>query len=618
MKKIIDWFKRHMPTKRKIIQLYAALLFNANIKGYITGSIYTGPLKNICAPGINCYSCPGASASCPLGALQNALASSNKRLPYYLFGIILLYGIIAGRWICGWLCPFGWIQELLHKIPTPKLKKGKITRILSYFKYVILVVFVFIFPLMYMLRDVPLPAFCKYICPAGTIEGAVGLLANKVNDSMFSMLGPLFTWKFVLLVSFLVASVFIYRFFCRFFCPLGALYGLFNKISFFGIKLEKSKCTNCSLCVSKCKMDIAHVGDQECISCGECIDVCPTGAISWKGSKIILHENEIVPTEDTTPIGVNNQQTEQTDHSATKTKKRFGIKKKTLQIIAAVLMVALLGGALVYYNFLHEDAPVTLPTEDSIDFTKELVFELSPDGSSYTVVGIDDTNDTVVYIPSVYSDKPVSAISSGAFKNKTQFESIYIPYSVTTVGAGAFEGCSDLRILCEAQSKPEGFVDGWCVSESKVVYTGSAVGMLCPTYTLDLYNGEKFNVKDNYGKLTVINFWGTWCTPCVAELPHFNRIASEYEGQLSVVAIHSPLDVETGGPYIEDKYPGTKMIIAKDVSVGGKDYYYSLLGGKSSYPMTLILDEDGVILFHIEGGLDYDTLKTYIDFFLES
>lgn len=615
MRKIIDWFKRHMPTKRKIIQLYAALLFNANIKGFITGSIYTGPLKNVCAPGINCYSCPGASAACPLGALQNSLASSNKRLPYYVFGIILLYGIIAGRWICGWLCPFGWIQELLHKIPTPKLKKGKITRILSYFKYVILVVFVFIFPLMYMLRDVPLPGFCKYICPAGTIEGAVGLLANKVNDSMFSMLGPLFTWKFVLLVGFIVASVFIYRFFCRFFCPLGALYGLFNKISFFGIKLEKSKCTNCSLCVSKCKMDINHVGDQECISCGECIDVCPTGAISWKGSKIILHENEITPTDGATPIGVVNDQDASSEPKAKK--KRFGIKKKPLQIIAAILMIALLGGAIVHYNFLHEDAPVTLPTEENTDGTKELVYSLSEDGGYYIVTGIDDTEDTVITIPSVYSGKPVAAIAADAFKDKTQFETVYIPYSVTDIAAGAFGGCTEIKILCEVQSKPEGWLDGWCESSAAVTFTGSDVGMLCPTYTLELYNGETFNVKENRGSLTVINFWGTWCTPCVAELPHFDRIASEYDGQLSVIAIHSPLNVETGGPYIDEKYPGTKMIIAKDVSINGKDYYYSLLGGVSSYPMTLILDKDGIVLFRTEGGLEYETLKMFIDIYLE-
>ena len=293
MKRLWNWLKAHIPTKRKLIQLYAALLTNANLKGYTPGNIYKGSLKNLCTPGLNCYSCPGAVGACPLGSLQNALAASGKTAPYYVFGILLLYGLLFGRWICGFLCPFGLIQELLHKIPTPKLNKSRVTRVLSYFKYVILVFFVFILPIMYAFRNFPLPGFCKYVCPAGTLEGAMGLLSNSVNESYLRMLGPLFTWKFLLMVSFLVACVFIFRFFCRFFCPLGAIYALFNKISLVGVKLNRDKCTDCGLCISKCKMDISRVGDTECIQCGECMSVCPTKAITWRGSQIFLPENEI-------------------------------------------------------------------------------------------------------------------------------------------------------------------------------------------------------------------------------------------------------------------------------------------------------------------------------------
>ena len=219
-----NWVKNHLPTKRRLIQLYSALLFNSYLKGYITGSIFKGATKNFCTPGLNCYSCPGAVTSCPLGALQNSFSSSNKTAPYYMLGIIMLYGIIYGRWICGWLCPFGLFQDLLHKVKTPKIKKGPVTRVLSFFKYVILVMFVAVIPLLYMVRDFPLPAFCKYICPAGTVGGALGLLINPENEGMFAMLGPLFTWKFALAVSFIVGAIFIYRIFCRFICPLGALY----------------------------------------------------------------------------------------------------------------------------------------------------------------------------------------------------------------------------------------------------------------------------------------------------------------------------------------------------------------------------------------------------------
>ena len=281
--KVKDWFIAHKPTKRRLIQVYAALLYNAQLKGFFTGKIYTGDTKKMCLPGLNCYSCPGAVGACPLGALQDSLAQSGTHAPAYIFGILILFGLLLGRLICGFLCPFGLIQELLYKIRTPKLRKSRFTRILSYFKYVLLGAIIAI-PIIYA----GIPSFCKYVCPAGTFEGALGLLSNPNNNDFFGMLGYLFTWKFCVLVVVVVASVFIYRFFCRFICPLGAIYSLFCKISMLGVKLDKEKCIDCGLCIQGCKMDIKHVGDHECIQCGECIAVCPVQAISWKGSKLFL------------------------------------------------------------------------------------------------------------------------------------------------------------------------------------------------------------------------------------------------------------------------------------------------------------------------------------------
>ena len=79
--------------------------------------------------------------------------------------------------------------------------------------------------------------------------------------------------------------IFAYRGFCRFICPLGAIYSFFNKISILGIKVDNEKCTNCGKCVAVCKMDIKKPGDFECISCGECIDKCGEGAICWKNKR---------------------------------------------------------------------------------------------------------------------------------------------------------------------------------------------------------------------------------------------------------------------------------------------------------------------------------------------
>ena len=94
LNKLKSFLVKLIPSRRKIIQLYAALLYNANIKGFISGEIFTGELKSACLPGLNCYSCPGAVGACPLGSLQNALAESKTKLPTYILGIILLYSII--------------------------------------------------------------------------------------------------------------------------------------------------------------------------------------------------------------------------------------------------------------------------------------------------------------------------------------------------------------------------------------------------------------------------------------------------------------------------------------------------------------------------------------------
>ena len=287
------WWQANRPSTRRLIQLYSALLHNAHIKGFIDGEIYQGKAKYACVPGFNCYSCPGAVGACPLGSIQNALASTGHRAGWYVMGILLLFGVILGRTICGWLCPLGLIQELLNKIPTFKLKKSRITRALSWLKYILLAVFVIAIPLWYGLKhDMPLPGFCKYICPAGTFEGAIGLLSNPGNADLFGMLNILFTRKFVIMLIIGLACVFCYRSFCRFICPLGAIYGLFNRFCLVGVRVDESRCNGCGACVRNCGMDVRHVGDHECIHCSKCMDVCAQKAISLKAGKITLKAPE--------------------------------------------------------------------------------------------------------------------------------------------------------------------------------------------------------------------------------------------------------------------------------------------------------------------------------------
>lgn len=268
--------------RRKIIQAVAALITNANISGFLKGTIYQGKLKNICVPGLNCYSCPGALGSCPIGSLQAVIGSAKYRISLYVTGIILAFGGLLGRWICGWLCPFGLLQELLYKIPSKKFKLKGNWKKLAWVKYPVLIIFVILLPLLVTnIAGYGSPAFCKYICPAGTIEAALPLML--ADTSLFLGVGWLFYLKAGIAIATIVTSILIYRPFCTTLCPLGAIYGLLNKVSLYQMEIDADKCISCGKCQVKCKLDVdiyKNPASAECIRCGECKPVCPTQAIS--------------------------------------------------------------------------------------------------------------------------------------------------------------------------------------------------------------------------------------------------------------------------------------------------------------------------------------------------
>ena len=267
--------------KRKIVQLTSALVFNLNLPGFANGQIYQGAGKTACVPGLNCYSCPGAVGACPVGALQSALSGTTLRFPFYVLGTLLAFGLVFGRWICGWLCPFGLLQGLLYRLPSPKLGKSRWTARLCRLKYPLGLWLVVAAPLLlYFVQGIGEPVFCEYVCPAGTLEAAVPLLTT--HDSLAAAAGGRTVWKFFLLAVFLAAMVVIYRPFCRFVCPLGAWYGCFNRQALLGIAVDAAHCTHCGACAAACRMDVRIAGDAECISCGDCRTVCPTKAIAFR------------------------------------------------------------------------------------------------------------------------------------------------------------------------------------------------------------------------------------------------------------------------------------------------------------------------------------------------
>ena len=479
---------------RKLIQLYAAVLYNCYARGFIKGDIYTGKTKLLCAPGLNCYSCPGAVAACPLGALQNAVAASQSRAPAYMLGILLFYGLLLGHTVCGWLCPMGLIQELLHKLPTPKIEKGRLTRALSYFKYGLLFALVFLVPYWYSYQLLPLPAFCKYVCPAGTLGGALGLMLNPENYDKLSLLGYLFTNKFVILIALLCLSVFLYRVFCRFLCPLGAIYGLFSKVALIGVKVEKSACVDCGLCVSRCKMDIRRVGDHECIHCGDCIDACPTGAIRFTAGKITLRASEGIGAQG---AGLQN------------TKKR----KLRTSILAAALIALLIAVT----TLVHLNDPAKARKADSAEKTP-----------AYTV---DET----------------------------------IP-------------------------------------------VGKEVGMRARDFTAARYGGgEDFSLSACLGRPVVLNFWATWCGPCVVELPYFDQLYREYGQDVAVIALHSQLVTDDVEKYLANYDYALPFGLDADGGI------IASFGGSTMLPQTVVIDKNGVITYNAVGSMSYEKVKVLVE-----
>ena len=267
--------------KRNTIQMFATLLTNIHLPNFLKGALYNGKVKQICVPGLNCYSCPAAAGACPIGSFQAVVGSSKFSFSYYITGILIFFGVMLGRFICGFLCPFGWFQDLLHKIPTKKFSTRKL-KALRFIKYGVLAVFVVALPILITNpAGLATPYFCKYICPQGILEGAIPLSLAK--SSIRAALGALFTWKFTILAVIILLSVLFYRPFCKWLCPLGAFYALMNKVSLLGIRVDACKCVSCGKCSRTCKMDVdirKNTSHTECIRCGACIKACPTDAIS--------------------------------------------------------------------------------------------------------------------------------------------------------------------------------------------------------------------------------------------------------------------------------------------------------------------------------------------------
>ncbi len=281
------------------VQILFAAIINGYVIGFIKGRIFTGTTKKICVPGLNCYSCPGALGSCPIGSLQAVLTNRNYQFSFYVIGFLILVGVCLGRFVCGWLCPFGLVQDIVYQIPFVKKYKNIYGhKIVKYLKYVILILFVIILPLFVVnIIGQGSPWFCKYICPSGTLMAGIPLVA--MNTPLQQAIGFLYYWKISILILLILLSIVVYRPFCKYLCPLGAIYGMFHSVAFYRYDVDVEKCVQCGKCQKSCNMDISvwqNPNSPECIRCGDCIKCCPTGAIEKTNilkKECVMQKNDI-------------------------------------------------------------------------------------------------------------------------------------------------------------------------------------------------------------------------------------------------------------------------------------------------------------------------------------
>lgn len=220
-------------------------------------------MHNICGPVFHCYSCPLAMFACPIGVIANF--SALHVLPLAAIGLLVVLGAAFGSFICGWVCPFGFLQDLIAKIPTPKFAMPLWA---GYFRYVVLVAFVLVIPFFWGESH---PLFVCRLCPAGALEGAV---PNMVRQAFAHQ--PI-TWptglKVAILVMIVIAMFFTWRPWCTLFCPLGAIYALLNHVSLLFLRFHRNRCIDCADCRSLC-VDGApaerRVDGLHCLRCAEC------------------------------------------------------------------------------------------------------------------------------------------------------------------------------------------------------------------------------------------------------------------------------------------------------------------------------------------------------------
>lgn len=256
-------------TKRRWVQAISLLALNSNFRGV--------PQLGGCLPVLNCQYCHLAWLGCPIGMIGVSLAAG--AFPWLVLGILLVAGLMVGRFFCGWVCPAGFIQDLLYRIPSPKFR---LPRPLVWIKYAVLLVMVV--GAAWFLGQGSLLYFCN-VCPVSTTTVELPWMV-MAGDYALDTGGVLRVSLLVIVILLVVGN---HRGFCKVFCPLGALMAVTNRFSLYSIRIKRDACVRCEQCDQACPMGVPVMrsqdrtgtvnSDTECIECLACKKVCPTSAI---------------------------------------------------------------------------------------------------------------------------------------------------------------------------------------------------------------------------------------------------------------------------------------------------------------------------------------------------
>ncbi|MDE7463405.1 MAG: TlpA family protein disulfide reductase, partial [Clostridiales bacterium] len=292
-----------------------------------------------------------------------------------------------------------------------------------------------------------------------------------------------------------------------------------------------------------------------------------------------------------------------------------------LKTVAVALAAILYVGVCTYFNFfaVADDTNTTeymFVVDDANGEIGLLSFSIgSGDGEASFGDGGAGTADDPYIVNSITGAWDVPTDTNGAkyFRFKTDAAKTYtvngpenLSLKIYYVLAGKMYALYDYQIdgdtFTLSLEQPEGY--------------GNTVGDICYDFTLDCYNDrESVTLSELRGKIVVVNFWGTWCGPCVQELPDFEKVRAANAEDVEMIAIHSKYLSSTAQNGINEMgWSEWGIIFAQDTGTDQKSDIFTMLGGRSgAYPRTLVIDANGVISSVFDGSVDEETLTKAIE-----